>query len=348
MPPDAELGPWPIDGLQPVSQCPLCGSSERELVHKDMTDLVFFCAPGQWTLFRCAQCRSGYLDPMPTPETLGLAYRTYYTHSASAPGAVGLMATLRLSATNGYRNLRFGSKDRPGPRVLGALVPRLMPAWAATNDWECRHLPRPQPGMRLLDVGSGNGHFLDFARKCGWNVTGVDLDEKAVAAGRSRGLDVRSGTIEAIGADEQFDGITMGHVIEHVFDPLALLGACYQRLRPGGWIWVDTPNIDSLGHAEYGPHWVGVDAPRHLILFTPASLTEALARAGFVNTEPLHAKLAATFNWAASEAIAAGTGLTGADEFRAAVKERAMDAVHRETGNPAVREWLTVRAHKPT
>lgn len=347
MPPDVKLGPWPIDGLQPVPQCPLCGSSERELIHKDMTDLVYFCAPGEWTLLRCAQCRSGYLDPMPTPETLGLAYRTYYTHSTSAPAAAGLMATLRLSAANGYRNLRFGSKDRPGLRVIGALVPRLMPAWATTIDWECRHLPKPEPGMRLLDVGSGNGHFLDFARKCGWSVTGVDLDEKAVAAGRSRGLDVRTGTIEAIGADEQFDGITMGHVIEHVYDPPALLEACYQRLKPGGWIWVDTPNIDSLGHAEYGPHWVGVDAPRHLILFTPASLTDALAKAGFVNQEPLHAKLAATFNWAASEAIAAGTGLTGADEFRVAVKERAMDVVERETANPEVREWLTVRAYKP-
>ncbi len=347
MPPNVELGSWPIDGLQPVPQCPLCGSSERELVHKDMTDLVYLCAPGEWTLFRCVQCRSGYLDPMPTPETLGLAYRTYFTHSTSAPAAVGLMAALRLSVTNGYRNLRFGSTDRPGLRVVGALVPRLVPAWATTIDWECRHLPKPEPGMRLLDVGSGNGQFLDFARKCGWNVTGVDLDAKAVEAGRSRGLDVRNGTIEAIGEDEQFDGITMGHVIEHVHDPHALLGTCYKRLKPGGWIWVDTPNIDSLGHAEYGPFWLGVDAPRHLILFTPASLTDALAKAGFVNQEPLHAKLAATFNWAASEAIAAGAGLNGANEFRAAVKQRAMDVVERETANPDIREWLTVRAYKP-
>jgi 2-polyprenyl-3-methyl-5-hydroxy-6-metoxy-1,4-benzoquinol methylase len=345
--PDVELGPWPIDGLQPVPQCPLCGSSERELVHKDMADLVFFCAPGEWTLFRCAQCRSGYLDPVPTPETLGLAYRTYYTHSTNAPAAVGLIQTLRLSVANGYRNLRFGSNVRPGLRVLGALVPRLVPAWAATIDWDCRHLPKPEPGMRLLDVGCGNGDFLDFARDCGWNVAGVDLDQKAVEVGRSRGLDVRNGTIEAIGEDEQFDGITIDHVIEHVYDPHALLGACYKRLKPGGWIWVDTPNIDSLGHAEYGPHWAGVDPPRHLILFTPAALTDALSKAGFVNTEQLHAKLVAWFNWATSEAIAAGKGMNGAGQFRAAVKRRAMDAVDRETANPDVREWLTVRAYKP-
>ena len=347
MSPEAALGPWPIDGLQSVPTCPLCGSAERELVHKDMTDLLYFCAPGEWTLFRCAQCRSGYLDPMPTPETLSLAYQTYYTHETTAPAAAGAMATLRKSATNGYRNLRFGTKDRPGPRVFGALVPRLTPAWATTMDWECRHLPKPKAGMRLLDVGSGNGHFLDFARKCGWQVAGVDLDEQAVAAGRSRGLDIRNGTIEAIGADEQFDGITMGHVIEHVFDPHALLAACYQRLKPGGWIWVDTPNIDSLGHAQYGPHWIGVDAPRHLILFTPASLTDALNKAGFVNHERLHAKLAATYNWAASESVAAGKGMGGADEYRASVKQPAMEAVGREMADPDVREWLTVRAYKP-
>jgi len=347
MPPNAAPGFWPVDGLQPVSQCPLCGGSERELVHKDLTDRLDLDDPGGWALYRCARCRSGYLDPMPTPETLGLAYREYYTHSTSAPATVGLMATLRLSVTNGYRNLRFGSKDRPGLRVLGALVPRLLPAWAMTIDWECRNLPKPKPGMRLLDVGAGSGEFLDFARRCGWNVVGVDLDEKAVAAGRSRGLDVRNGTIEAIGEDERFDAITMGHVIEHVYDPHALLEACYKRLKPGGWIWVDTPNIDSLGHTEYGPYWIGVDAPRHLILFTPDSLSDALAKAGFVNQEPIHAKLIATFTWAASAAVAAGRGVNVDDEFRVAVKQRAMDAVDRETADPGIREFLTVRAYKP-
>jgi 2-polyprenyl-3-methyl-5-hydroxy-6-metoxy-1,4-benzoquinol methylase len=347
MPPTVAPRPWPTDGLQSVTQCPLCGSSERELVHEDLADRLNFNARGDWALFRCAQCRSGYLDPMPTPETLGLAYEEYYTHSTGAPAPAGLMAMLRLTVTNGYRNLRFGSKDRPGLRPLGALVPLLSPEWATTIDWERRHLPKPKPGMRLLDVGAGSGEFLDFARTCGWDVIGVDPDEKAVAAGRSRSLDVRHGTIEEIGEDERFDGITMGHVIEHVYDPHALLEACYKRLKPGGWIWVDTPNIDALGHTEYGQYWIGVDAPRHLILFTPASLTHALAKAGFVNQEPLHAKLIATFTWAASAANAAGLGVNSEDEFRAAVKKRAMDAVHRETADPNVREFLTVRAYKP-
>ena len=346
MPSHPEPGSWPIDGLQPVTQCPLCGGSERELVHKDMTDLVYLTAPGQWTLYRCAQCRSGYLDPMPTPESLALAYENYYTHSTSATATVGLMATLRLAVTNGYRNLRFGSKDRPGLRVLGALVPRLMPEWAATIDWQCRNLPKPKPGMRLLDVGAGSGEFLDFARTCGWDAVGVDLDEKAVAAGRSRGLDFRHGTIETIGEDERFDGITMSHVIEHVYDPHALLAACLKRLKPGGWIWVDTPNIDALGHAEYGPCWVGIE-PRHLILFTPASLADALAKAGFVNQEPVLPKMVPLFTWASSEAIAAGKGLDGAGEFTAAVRQRALAAAEREMADPGVREFVTVRAYRP-
>jgi 2-polyprenyl-3-methyl-5-hydroxy-6-metoxy-1,4-benzoquinol methylase len=346
MPPNVKLGSWPADGLQSVASCPLCGSSERELVHKDLTDLVYLSAPGEWTLYRCAQCRSGYLDPMPTPETLGLAYQNYYTHSSSTPVTVGMMATLRLMVTNGYRNLRFGSKDRPGLRVLGALVPRLMPEWAATIDWQCRNLPKPKAGQRLLDVGSGSGEFLDFARTCGWNVVGVDLDEKAVAAGRSKGLDVRNGTIESIGEDEQFDGITMSHVIEHVYDPRVLLEACYRRLKPGGWIWVDTPNIDSLGHTEYGLHWVGIE-PRHLILFTVASLTDALAKAGFVNQEPIAPKHVPLFTWAACEAIAAGKGMDGAAEFMDSVKERAMAAADREAADPDIREFVTIRAYKP-
>src|SRR5690349_11892335 len=72
---------WPEDGLEQLGHCPVCGSSARELVHCGLRDRVSFSAPGQWNLFRCAVCGSGYLDPRPNAETIGLAYANYYTHT---------------------------------------------------------------------------------------------------------------------------------------------------------------------------------------------------------------------------------------------------------------------------
>jgi hypothetical protein len=52
-------------------------------------------------------------------------------------------------------------------------------------------------------------------------------------------------------------------------------------LAPGGRLWLETPNIDSYGYREFGPHWRGLEAPRHLVMFGPRSLEIALRRAGF-------------------------------------------------------------------
>lgn len=81
--------------------------------------------------------------------------------------------------------------------------------------------------------------------------------------------------------ESRFDVITLNHVIEHVSDPIELLRSCYRLLKLGGQLWLQTPNIDSLGSRRYGRHWRGLEPPRHLVLFDPVSLRSALHQAGF-------------------------------------------------------------------
>jgi len=76
---------WPEDGLERVGRCPLCASSSRSVRHTDLSDRLFRAAPGRWTLHDCAGCGGAYVDPRPTRETIGLAYRSYYTHDDEAP-----------------------------------------------------------------------------------------------------------------------------------------------------------------------------------------------------------------------------------------------------------------------
>jgi len=135
----------------------------------------------------------------------------------------------------------------------------------------------------LLDLGCGNGAFLLRARSAGWHVTGVDFDEKAVAAACGLGLDVRLGGIESLDPSvEQFDVITLAHVIEHVHHPVEVLQACYHLLKPGGFLWLETPNITSEGHQLFGTNWRGLEPPRHLVLFTLESMKKTLKKVGFV------------------------------------------------------------------
>jgi len=342
---------WPADGLERVVQCPVCGSRERHLLYGGLTDRVFRCAPGHWDLYQCEGCRSAYLDPRPTRATIGIAYSTYFTHKINSKADIeglGLARRFKRTLANGYRNHRFGTSLQPAS-WLGVLAAQLLPSQRGSVEAEFRHIPKAKPGSKLLDVGCGNGEFLTLARSAGWDVVGLDFDPSAVKVARSRGLDVRQGSVEALDpAKESFDGVTLSHVIEHVHDPLAVLHQCHALLKPGGWIWIETPNIESLGHQRYRSDWRGLEPPRHLVLFSRDALVQALEQADFhaIADQPYRPLCSAIF--AASEAIANGseaafaaTCLSQHARFAARATER--DAML----DPAKREFITAKAWKP-
>jgi SAM-dependent methyltransferase len=277
--PDAD-GEWPADGLETLGACPVCGCTEASAFYGDLDDRAFRTAPGTWTLVRCDGCRSAYLDPRPTRETIGLAYRSYYTHGGTT-GAPSVGA-LRQGLANDYRRARWGYDEGhaiPG----GRLIPRVAPARGALVDREIRHLPAI-PGGRLLDLGSGSGAFLVQMAALGWRAQGIDPDPAAVASAREAGLDVTQGTLDDLDLDEQegaFDAVTLSHVIEHLHDPAEDLRRVHRLLRPGGLIWIATPNLEALGLRRFGRDWLGLDPPRHLVLFTRGSLERLLRDTGF-------------------------------------------------------------------
>ena len=89
---------------------------------------------------------------------------------------------------------------------------------------------------------------------------------------------------------ENYDFITLSHVIEHVYDPVALINACYALLNDGGILWIETPNGKSTGYEIYKSSWRGLEPPRHLMLFTESTLSELLFAAGFKSIDQkLHA-----------------------------------------------------------
>jgi SAM-dependent methyltransferase len=137
------------------------------------------------------------------------------------------------------------------------------------------------PCGQLLDVGCGGGHFLARMKELGWQVRGVEPDAEAVSMARERDLNVFHGMLaDARFPANEFDAVTMNHVIEHVPDPIELLQECRRVLKTSGRLVIVTPNTASLGRSRFARAWRGWEPPRHLFLFTPKTLRLSAERAG--------------------------------------------------------------------
>jgi 2-polyprenyl-3-methyl-5-hydroxy-6-metoxy-1,4-benzoquinol methylase len=274
--------------LEAVRTCPICGSDERRVFYDELRDELF-SAPGLWSLFRCLDCRAAYLDPRPTPESTSALYETYYTHATAppvpppAPPANGIGA-VKERLRNGYLSRRFGFKLDPSWKLAHRLVPLFFPRHRVAFDTSVRHLPLPHPNARLLDVGCGGGEFLVYARSVGWQVTGIEIDPVAAAIAAERGIEIIPTPLNEIGWQPRtFEAVTMNHVIEHLHDPRETLREAHRILKPGGLLWVATPNIDSPLRKRLGRSWRGLEAPRHLVLFGKKALTRLIEESGFVH-----------------------------------------------------------------
>lgn len=340
---------WPASDLDRVTCCPVCGGKERDLLYFGLTDRVFGVADGEWNIYQCSTCRSGYLDPRPTLGSIGRAYVRYYTHNTEYPSVVrrsGRMRSLLHDLINGYQNKRFGLKRTPALPLGRWLIP-LMPSLRAAADAECRHLPKlPVDGGRLLDVGCGNGAFLVLATQAGWCASGIDFDAAAIEIAKSRGLDVRLGGGELLRDKKEFyDVITLCHVLEHIHNPKDLIHQLYDSLKPGGMLWIDTPNLQSIGARRFGPSWRDLDPPRHLVLFNSDSLIGCLGDAGFSSLKKYWRGMSVFDVFSASEEIErGGVGVGASHRGRPPLRDVFTELA--EMLVPSSREFLTYAVRK--
>lgn len=167
---------------------------------------------------------------------------------------------------------------------------------------------------RLLDVGCSIGLFLDLARGRGWNGTGIEFGERALRHARDElGLEVLDVPIDEAGFDESsFDVVTILSVLEHTTDPRALVREIARVLRPGGALYVITPNVESLACRVLHERAATFDGRNHLVYFSPRTLTDLLAREGFeaVAVQTKVSSLGPVLEWLAYEEPYGGADVT--------------------------------------
>jgi 2-polyprenyl-3-methyl-5-hydroxy-6-metoxy-1,4-benzoquinol methylase len=194
---------------------------------------------------RCRECGGIFRDPFPSEMELANYYNESWKEPEEHPVETG-------STSEG---------------IAGQLVNALV-----------RTLSRTVAGMRILDFGAGRGAMsLELLRRDAQVVAVEPFGYDFLAA---RGVSVYRDAAD-LPQDSRFDGIVCIEVVEHLRDPTGVLAGLYERLSPGGWLLITTPNAAGLPARLMGERWREAAKPGHLVFFTPTTLGRTLQKAGF-------------------------------------------------------------------
>ena len=141
------------------------------------------------------------------------------------------------------------------------------------------------PG-RVLDIGCGRGQMLRELKARGWECFGTEFPGQASG---DLPFTVYEGELAELKLSARsFDAVTLWHVFEHLKDPFSALEEIDRILKPGGFLVISVPNIESLQAKVFGRNWIHLDLPRHIYHFSPWSLSGALQKKGFTIVDYRH------------------------------------------------------------
>lgn len=159
--------------------------------------------------------------------------------------------------------------------------------WTVMRLENVRFLVDPQPGDRVLDLGSAAGAMTHYLSTFGCIAVGVDSSQLGVDYARARYPDLRFETADVAALpfeDASFDKIVAADLTEHldVATLRAMLAECRRVLVPGGTLSIHTPNPGHVIERLKRRNLILAQNPTHIGLLTSRELRAELERAGFV------------------------------------------------------------------
>lgn len=222
------------------------------LCNRSYSTVIEHCAGG-YQVLKCVGCGLVYVDPIPRKELLEKAYSAeYYTPWLENQRRERIrMWKSRLETLNSFA----GRKGK------------------------------------LLDVGCGEGLFLELASKVGWDITGTEISPFAVKYGKGRlDLNILQGELMDIGfPDKTFEAVTMWHVLEHTRNPIIVLKEIRRIIKDDGVLIMAVPNLNNI-FSQWAYRLVKgkkmhlfdpLDRELHLYHFTFETIRLALDKTGF-------------------------------------------------------------------
>lgn len=235
-----------------VTSCPVCGNQSFQPF---ISTEDFTVTRETFSLVRCAGCDLLITSPRPAEADIGKYYQSadYISHTNGGASLFDIA----------YRTVR-----RSALRRKLNLVNRHQPAKGT-----------------ILDFGCGTGSFLETCTASQWSATGVEPS----AAARERippGITVYENPGKLT---EDYNAITLWHVLEHIHRLPETLSQLSQRLKTGGTIFIAVPNPESYDAQHYQQYWAAYDLPRHLWHFNKKNMKRLLESKGLKldNIQPM-------------------------------------------------------------
>ncbi len=183
----------------------------------------FFAEKDGYEYARCAACGFVFLDPMPDAAALAGQYAGAAIGAEAYPKAASRFRRARVKALRLVRYVR---------------------------------------GNETIDLGCGGGFMVEAMRRLGARATGVDVNPGAIAYASRRFAHNRFYCDDLAAFDGRglaFDFVYASEVMEHLPDIDAFMGLIARITRPGGHVYVTTPDIghwrvprrrDQMGHVQ--------------------------------------------------------------------------------------------------
>ncbi|MCX5667105.1 MAG: class I SAM-dependent methyltransferase, partial [Candidatus Omnitrophica bacterium] len=230
--------------------CPVCGS--KEWIKRYRID--------SWTIEECNTCGFAHIDPMPVREDRAGCYSEEKVVERNVKEKNSLQKFSRLlkklfsKATKRDKSAIFYNKLR-------------------------RHL---QPKSKVLDIGCGDGSFIRKAKE-DFVCTGIEISDYLASLARKRpGIKVITGNfLDTEFNSEEYDGVTLISLLEHLDDPLQAIKKCFEFLKQGGVLLMKTVNYNCFNRRIKKDLWTGFRPPDHVIYFNPSNLELLLKKVGF-------------------------------------------------------------------
>ncbi|MEK6940752.1 MAG: class I SAM-dependent methyltransferase [Nanoarchaeota archaeon] len=232
-----------------IVNCPVCDSKEyTEIFIVHDQDPRDVGLKDYFRLVKCKGCNMHLLNPQPTKEELIPYYGSTY----------------------------YG-EDVSSWNFLKKIIKK-----------ERNIKPLNEKKGKLLDYGCGDGLFLELAKEKGWEVTGVEQSmEGAKRTSKRLGINVLNEE-EFSKSEEQYDLITLWHVLEHVHEIDALLSKLKSLLKQDGKLFIAIPNIKCLQFKYFKKKTFHLDIPRHIWHFSPNTIKQLLQKHGYKATSINH------------------------------------------------------------
>ena len=231
-----------------IKNCQICNGNKFLRITKTKD---YSTSNEEFVIVKCQDCEFLFTNPRVKEEKIGEYYKSdkYISHTNSNKGLFNFL----------YQTVRKYAIKTKTKLLLNSIGTKTH-----------------------LDVGCGTGEFLNSCNIKNIKCIGIEPSEIARSkAIKNYDLDIRSETnLNQFNMDE-FDSVSMWHVLEHVYDLNKTIEHLNRIIRNNGVLIIAVPNHKSLDAKKYKNYWAAWDVPIHVNHFCPKTITNLMSKYNF-------------------------------------------------------------------